>query len=167
MKRLTSILLAVLIATAAYVYAWPSANVPYFGAIILHVLVGIAFLTLLIFTLRPILREGATVSRLGWLLLALGGILGAILIYTGTRRVDWPLLCVHIGACVAGCALLFSGWAGKRGFLAGGIPAGVARSAICLAVAGLITAGAWWLRTVPWQESHRIHNPTIAPGHHG
>ncbi|MGB8836287.1 MAG: tetratricopeptide repeat protein [Candidatus Acidiferrales bacterium] len=163
MKRLTYLMLGALVVTAAYVYAWPSANVPYFGAIILHLLAGIAFLVLLIFTLRPILREGATVSRLGWPVLALGGILGAILIYTGARRADWPLLYAHIGACVAGCALLFSGWSGKRGFLAGGVPAGILRSALCLAVAALITAGAWWLRTVPWQESHRIQNPAIAP----
>ncbi len=163
MKRVTDILLFALVLTAAYVFAWPSANVPYFGAIILHLLAGIAFLVLLIFTLRPMLRQGPIASRIGWVLLAVGGILGAILIYTGTRRVDWPLLYVHIGACVAGCALLVSGWACRRGFLAGPFPSGIIRSALCLVVAGLITAGAWWLRTVPWQESHRIHNPTIAP----
>jgi tetratricopeptide (TPR) repeat protein len=164
MKRLTYVLLIVLVVTAAYVFAWPSANVPYFGAIILHLLAGLAFLLLLIFTLRPILREGVTASRLGWVLLALGGILGAVLIYTGTLRADRPLLYAHIGACMAGCALLVSGWAGKRGFLAGGFPSGILRSALCLMVAVLITAGAWWLRTVPWQESHLIQNPAIAPG---
>ena len=163
MKRLIHILLIVLVLTAAYVYAWPSANVPYFGAIILHLLAGVAFLALLIFTLRPILREGPTASRVGWLLLAVGGILGALLIYTGTRRAEWPLLCAHIGACVAGCALLVSGWGCKRGILAGPFPAGIVRSALCLVAAALITAGAWWLRTVPWQQSHRIQNPAIAP----
>jgi tetratricopeptide (TPR) repeat protein len=163
MKRLTNILLIVLVSTAAYVYAWPSANVPYFGAIILHLFGGLAFLALLIFTMRPILREGPTASRLGWLLLALGGILGALLIYTGTRRAEWPLLYAHIGVCVAGCALLVAGWGCRRGFLAGSFPAGIIRSALCLVVAALITAGAWWLRTIPWQQSHRIHNPAIAP----
>jgi Flp pilus assembly protein TadD len=163
MKRLTNILLIVLVLTAAYVLAWPSANVPYFGAIILHLLAGVAFLGLLIFTLRPILRQGPTTSRLGWLLLALGAILGAVLIYTGTRRADRPLLYAHIGACVAGCALLVSGWACKRRFLAGGFPSGLIRTALCLILAALITAGAWWLRTVPWEESHRIQNSTIAP----
>ncbi|MGA7221325.1 MAG: tetratricopeptide repeat protein [Candidatus Acidiferrales bacterium] len=164
MKRVTDILLFVLVLTAAYVFAWPSANVPYFGAIILHLLAGVAFLVLLLFTLRPMLRQGPIASRIGWVLLAVGGILGAILIYTGTRRVDWPLLYVHIGACVAGCALLVSGWGCRRGFLAGPFPSGIIRSALCLVVAGLITAGAWRLRTVPWQESHRIQNPAIAPG---
>jgi tetratricopeptide (TPR) repeat protein len=163
MKRLIHILLIALVLTAAYVYAWPSANMPYFGAIILHLLAGVAFLALLIFTLRPILREGPTASRLGWLLLAVGGILGALLISTGTRRAEWPLLYAHISACVAGCALLVSGWACRRGFLAGSFPSGIIRSAVCLVAAALITAGAWWLRTVPWQESHRIQNPAIAP----
>jgi len=164
MRRLTYVLLVLLVLTAAYVYAWPSASVPYFGAVILHLLAGIAFLVLLLFTLLPILRQGPTAARLGWLLLAVGGVLGAILIYTGTRRVDWPLLCAHIGSCVTGCALLVSGWACRRGFLAGPFPSGIIRSAICLVVAVLITVGAWWLRTVPWQESHRIQNPAIAPG---
>jgi Tfp pilus assembly protein PilF len=164
MKRLTYVLLAVLVLTATYVFAWPSANVPYFAAIILHLLAGVALLAVLIFALRPILRQGPAASRLGWLLLALGGILGAVLIYTGTRRAEWPLLYAHIAACVAGCALLVSGWACKRGLLAGGFPSGIVRSAICLVVAGLIASGTWWLRTVPWQESHRIQNPAIAPG---
>jgi tetratricopeptide (TPR) repeat protein len=164
MKRLINILLVILALTAAYVYAWPSANVPYFGAIILHLLAGLGFLALLIFTLRPILRKGPTASRLGWLLLAVGGILGALLIYTGARRAEWPLLYAHIGACVAGCALLVSGWGCRRGILAGPFPAGIIRSALCVVVAALITAGAWWLRTVPWQQSHRIQNPAIAPG---
>src|SRR5580700_5724890 len=163
MRRLINVLLAVLALTAAYVYAWPSANVPYFGAIILHMFAGLAFLAVLIFTLRPILREGPTASRLSWLLLALGGILGALLIYTGARRAEWPLLYAHIGACVAGCALLVSGWGCRRGILAGSFPSGIIRSAVCLVAAALITAGAWWLRTVPWQESHRIQNPAIAP----
>jgi tetratricopeptide (TPR) repeat protein len=163
MKRITYILLIVLVLTAAYVYAWPAANVPYFGAIILHLLAGVAFLALLIFTLRSILRQGPTASRVGWLLLVLGGILGALLIYTGTRRAEWPLLYVHIGACVGGCALLVSGWGCRRGILAGGFPSGIIRSALCLVAAALITAGAWWLRTVPWQQSHRIQNPAIAP----
>ena len=163
MKRILTYLTITLVISALYLFAWPAANLPYFAAIIVHLLAGIALLVVLIFTLRPILREGPSASRLGWLLLALGGILGALLIYTGTRRAEWPLLYAHIGACVAGCALLVSGWASKRGFLASGVPAGLVRSALCLAVVALIAGGAWWLRTVPWQESHRIQNPTIAP----
>jgi Flp pilus assembly protein TadD len=163
MKRLVYISLAILFLTAAYVYAWPSANVPYFGAILIHLFTGIAFLVLLTIGLLPILRNAPLASRIGWILLAFGGVLGIVLVFTGTRRSEWPLLYIHIGACVAGGALLFSGWAGQRGWLANGIAAGVARSVSCLLAATLIAGGAWWLRTVPWEKSHRIANPAIAP----
>ncbi|MFZ3215620.1 MAG: tetratricopeptide repeat protein [Candidatus Acidiferrales bacterium] len=164
MKRILVLLTAALALTALYLFAWPSANLPYFAALVLHLLAGIAFLFVLIFTLRPILRNGPSLARVGWLLLALGGVLGAILIYTGTRRAEWPLLYAHIAACVTGGALLISSWAGKRRLLAGGVAAGLLRSALCLAVAALIAGGAWWLRTVPWQHAHQIENPAIAPG---
>ena len=61
-RRFSAILLVVLFATAAYLFAWPSANVPYFGAVILHLLAGIAFLIFLVFVLRGILR-GASNTR--------------------------------------------------------------------------------------------------------
>src|SRR5271170_2432659 len=163
MKRLIHLSLAILFLTAAYVYAWPSANVPYFAAIVIHLVTGIAFLILLTIGLVPILRNSPVASRIGWILLAFGGVLGIVLVFTGTRRAEWPLLYIHIGACVTGGAMLFSGWAGRRGWLANGIPAGVVRSAICVIAAALIAAGASWLRTVPWERSHHIENPTIAP----
>ena len=163
MKRLVDICLALLFLTAVYVYAWPSANVPYFGAIVMHLIAGIAFLILLTARLLPILRNSSIASRIGWILLAFGGVLGIVLVFTGTRRAEWPLLYVHIGACVAGGAMLLSGWIAKRGWLASGMPAGILRSAICLLSVALIATGAWWLRTVPWERSHHIENPTIAP----
>src|SRR6202789_1758565 len=141
MKRLVHICLALLFLTAAYVYAWPSANVPYFAAIVVHLFTGIAFLILSIFVLLPILRSSSITSRIGWILLAFGGVLGIVLVFTGTRRAEWPLLYIHIGACVTGGAMLFSGWAGRRGWFANGIPAGVVRSAICVIAAARVADG--------------------------
>jgi Tfp pilus assembly protein PilF len=162
-KRLINFSLAILFLTAAYVYAWPSANVPYFAAILIHLFTGIAFLILLTFGLLPILRKSPVVSKIGWILLAFGGVLGIVLVFTGTRRAEWPVLYIHIGACVAGGAFLFSGWAGQRGWLSNGIASTWARSLACVIAATLITAGAYWLRTVPWEKSHHIDNPAIAP----
>src|ERR1700678_4586362 len=124
MKRLIHLFLAILFLTAAYVYAWPSANVPYFAAIVIHLVTGIIFLILLTFGLSPILRHSPVASRIGWILLAFGGVLGIVLVFTGTRRAEWPLLYIHIGACVTGGAMLFSGWAGRRGWLPNADPAG-------------------------------------------
>ncbi|MGB6199219.1 MAG: tetratricopeptide repeat protein [Candidatus Acidiferrales bacterium] len=164
MRKITRILLAALFLSAAYVFAWPSANVPYFAAVVLHLVAGVLFLLALIFVFRAVWRDGTPISRIGWILLAVGAVTGAVLIYTGTPHSKWNLLYAHIGACVAGGALLFSEWIGKRGFIRGGYLAGAARAILFLAAAGAVTAGAYWLRTVPWQRANRIENPSIAPG---
>ena len=144
-RRFSAILLAVLFATAAYLFAWPSANVPYFGAVILHLLAGITLLIFLLFTLPGILRGASMTSRAGWVLVATGGLLGAVLIKTGARRDEWTLLYTHIGACVAGGALLASAWAGRCGFLAQGRAAGFLRGAMFVVAAALAASGAWWI----------------------
>jgi hypothetical protein len=163
MKRSASILLAILFLTAAYVFAWPSANVPYFGAVLLHFIAGVLFLVAMIFAMRPIWQAASPASRLGWILLASGGLIGAALIFTGTRRNEWSLLYTHIGLCVAGGALLASTWAGKRGFLTGSYIAAVFRGVAFLLAAALITVVAWKVRTAPWERGHRIVNPAVAP----
>ena len=163
-RRFRAVLLAVLFLTAAYLFAWPSANVPYFAAVILHLVAGIVLLIFLVFGLRGILRSASAISRIGWILIAMGGVLGAVLIKTGTRRDEWPLLYTHIGTCVAGGAFLASAWASKRGFFALGGAAGVLRTAMFVVAAALAVSAAWWMRTVPWERAHRIENPAIAPG---
>src|SRR5262249_33189463 len=132
MRRLASILLAVLFLTAAYVYAWPSANVPYFAAIIAHLLAGIVFLVAVIWAAQRIWQESTPAGRVGWILAVAGGLIGVALIFTGTRRAEWALLYVHIGVCAAGGAFIASAWAGKRGILAGSYIAWVFRCAIFL-----------------------------------
>src|SRR5580700_5654818 len=163
MKRAATALLAILFLTAAYIYAWPTASVPYFAGMILHILAGAALLIALIFAMKRILRDAPPAKKIGWLLIALGGILGAILLDTGTRRQEWPLLYAHIGACIAGGALIAACWAGHRGFLVGSAPAGLTRCTLFLVAAAALAGGAHWLRTVPWERSHRIENPSIAP----
>src|ERR1700674_3889338 len=63
LRRLASILVVILFLTAAYVFAWPSANVPYFGAVILHLLAGVLLLVALGYTLRGILRTASPGAR--------------------------------------------------------------------------------------------------------
>jgi cytochrome c-type biogenesis protein CcmH/NrfG len=166
MKRATFILLGILFITAAYIYAWPSASVPYFAGVILHAIAGIAIVIALLFTLNKLLSAAPTASKIGWILIAFGGVLGIALIFTGTRRTEWPLLYVHIGACVAGGGFLAAGWMGhRRGDEVGSHHAfaTILRCAFFLAIAAALFAGARWLRTVPWERNHRIENPTIAP----
>jgi len=47
--------------------------------------------------------------------------------------------------------------------MAGSYLSGAIRGAIFVVVAGLFTAGAWRLRTVPWERANRIENPLVAP----
>jgi Flp pilus assembly protein TadD len=54
---------------------------------------------------------------------------------------------------------LASAWAARRGWLVNDVLRTVAMILIGAAIAG----GAYWTRTVPWQKSHHIQNPTIAP----
>ena len=162
-SRLIFLLLLVQFFTAAYLFSWPSANIAYFAGVMLHLAAGIVFLITLAFALRSIFRDKTPTACTGWILLAIGGVLGAILVYTGTRRGDWPLLYVHIGACLTGGTLLASAWAAKRGFLAGGSGAARLRTLAFLMVAAMIVSGAWWVRTVPWERAYRIENPPIAP----
>src|SRR5580658_4584797 len=163
MKRLRSRLLAVLFLTAAYVFVWPAANVPYFAAVLLHLAAGLVLVVVLALSMRSILPAVSPAQRIGWLLLALGGVLGLILIFTGTRKSDWPLLFAHVGSCIAGGALLLSAWAGRRGFMVGSYLKGAIRGGLFVIAAVLVTMGAWWVRTVPWEHANRIENPRIAP----
>jgi len=157
------LLLFVLFLTAAYLFAWPAANVPYFAAVLLHLLAGVALVIVLASSFRSILRHSSPAERIAWFLLAVGGLLGLILIFTGTRKGDWPLLFTHIGTCVTGGALLVSAWAGRRGFMAASYIGGAFRALLFIVVAALVTIGVWWVRTVPWERSSRIENPAIAP----
>jgi Flp pilus assembly protein TadD len=163
MRKLSRILLAVLFLSAAYLFAWPTATVSYFATVILHLVAGVLFLFALIFVLRATWREASGISKIGWIFITLGAIAGAVLIYTGTPHSKWILLYVHIGACLAGGALLLSEWSGTRGFIRGGNLAGAARAVLFITAAGLAAAGAYWIRTVPWERANRIENPTMAP----
>ena len=90
----------------------------------------------------------------------------SMLIFTGTRRIEWPLLYVHIIACVAGGALIVADWMGHhRGFAIGAhhATATMLRCAFFLPVAAALSAGACWLRTVPWERNHASKIPVIAP----
>ena len=163
MKRFRSRLLAILFLTAAYIFVWPAANVPYFAAVLLHLVAGIVLVVVLALSLRSILPAASPAQRIAWPLLALGGVLGLVLMFTGTRKSDWPLLFAHVGACIAGGALLLSAWAGRRGFMVGSYLKGAVRGGVFVIAAVLVTMGAWWVRTVPWERANRIENPQIAP----
>jgi cytochrome c-type biogenesis protein CcmH/NrfG len=156
-------LIAFLCISAAYLYTFPQPNVFYAVVVLLHATGGVvATLLLVVFFLR-LFRQGSIASRLGWVLLATGAIVGLILIKTGTPRVEWNLLYVHILLSLAGAGMVFAEWAGKRGWLAKGIGGAIVRCSICL----LVLAGAGFLaryvRESRWKNQARIENPSMPP----
>ncbi|MGB9405255.1 MAG: tetratricopeptide repeat protein [Candidatus Acidiferrales bacterium] len=163
MNRLRSYLLSILFLSAAYLFAWPTATIPYEGTVILHFVAGVVFALLCApFMVRKILH-GEAPERVGWSLVSAGSVLGIILIFTGAPRSMYPLLGAHIGTCVAGGAILAADWAGHRGWLAGSHGRAALRYAFSIILAGGIAAGGWWIRTVPWDHANRIENPSISP----
>jgi Flp pilus assembly protein TadD len=160
-------LLIFLALSAAYLYAFPQANIFYAGIVLLHTLAGVFTAILLIRALYPRVRNGSVLARAGWLLTAIGSILGLILIKTGTARAEWRWLYLHILLSLIGVGLLIADkWARReRLSSSGGAPSTARRilpAAICLILLAGIAYSARYIRE-SWQTRSRIQNPTMPP----
>ena len=156
--------LTIALAVSAFIlYAWPTPTIWYEGLVLLHLLLGVVLLLIAIPCLAKLMRQGTLAERTGWIVLLVGGALGAAIIYTGARRQEWNLLYAHILVSILACAILAFAVAGQRGWLALGTAKAALRFALCIAIAAGLAAGAWWLRTVPWNDAYVIRNPKIAP----
>jgi tetratricopeptide (TPR) repeat protein len=161
--RAFSGLLIFLFISAAYLYTFPQPNVFYAVVVLLHVVAGIVSTLLLAIFLFRLLRDGSIASRIGWVLVGGGAMVGLVLIKTGTPRVELNLLYAHIILSLAGVGILFAEWAGKRGWLASGVRSSIARCTICLVVLVGLAEGARYLREARWQSQARIANPSMPP----
>jgi Flp pilus assembly protein TadD len=164
--RILSWLVAFLAASAAYLYTFPQPNIPYAGVVLLHAIVGVLLVLLLVPALLRLVRSGTVSSRLGWLLIAAGGIVGIVLIKTGTSRSEWNKLYIHIVLSIAGVGLLVAGWLGRRSSdvkpIGPRIIAGATRVVICFAVLAALGYGCNYIRR-SWEARNRINNPTMPP----
>src|SRR5450631_1578106 len=160
--RALSWLVTFLVLSAAYLYTLPQPNILYAGVVLLHALGGVLVAILLVPVFVRLMRTGSFSSKLGWLLIAAGAILGLILIKTGTPRTEWNKLYLHIVISLAGVGLLIAGWLGQRGPRESSLGAAVVRGAVCLAMLAGIGYGARYLRE-SWQTRGRIQNPTMPP----
>jgi tetratricopeptide (TPR) repeat protein len=163
LRRTLGYLTIALAASALILYSWPTPTILYEGIVLLHMLLGVALLVFALPSLLKLFRESTLGERIGWMVLLVGGVLGAAVIYTGARRQEWPLLYSHIAISILACAILLFAVAGRRGWLAGGTAKSALRLALCLILAAGVSAGSWWVRTVPWQRAYVIRNPKIAP----
>ncbi len=163
MNRLPTRLVSLLVLSGAWLYALPSTSLLYVGVVVVHALTGVALAALLLWKLRTLLRDGIAASRLGWVLIALGGVVGLGLIYTGTSRPYFSWMYAHIALSAGGVVCLLAGWAGARGWLSRLPAAGAVRVVAIAAGVAALSWAAHSTRLNLWQSAYRIQNPAIPP----
>lgn len=109
MTRLLPILLAVFLASSAYLAALPAANVFYITNIFLHLGLGIVVCGWLIWKFRASAKA---------LPLLAGSLIGAYLIYGGATTDHFKIVWAHIAFAVVGIAFLRPRWTGAIAALA-------------------------------------------------
>src|SRR5437868_3717211 len=107
-------LIAFLVLSATYLYAFPQPNIFYAVIVLLHATGGVLTAILLLLKVFHWIRKGSLTTRAGWLFITAGAVLGLILIKTGTPRTEWNKLYFHIAISLAGVALLIAGWLNGR-----------------------------------------------------
>jgi Flp pilus assembly protein TadD len=157
--RLRSLL--ALVASAIYLYGFPSPTITYGTLVLFHAAVGILLTALLLPFLLRLLRTDAPLARLGWLLLAAGAVLGIILIFIGTLNRLKPWLYAHIALCVAGSLFVVTDWLASRGWLGTTTTQRVLRFAGLVLATAAISGGAWASREIAWRNTNRIVNPQM------
>src|SRR5271163_953175 len=81
-------LVALLVISAAYLYTFPQANIFYAGVVLLHAFGGVLVAILMVPSFIRLMRSGSFSSRAGWVLIAVGAVVGLILTKTGTPRTE-------------------------------------------------------------------------------
>ena len=159
-QKLLRVSVIILVASAAYLYPFPQANLLYPVVLLLHVFGGILASVLLALLLWRLLKEGNFVWKLGWLLVAVGAVLGLVLLRTGTPHSEYKWLYAHIIVSVVGIGCLLAEWIGSRGWLSSNA---VVRAVICLAVLAGIGWAARYQRETRWLSYYVIKNPSLPP----
>jgi len=161
-NRVLSLLIAFLVVSAIYLYAFPQANVLYAGVVLLHAVAGVvASIWLVLWLVRSLkLRQGEPLVRFGMALLFMGAITGLALIYTGALRTEWPLVYVHLGLSFLGAGLIAAARVGSRGWLS---RHAALRVAAVLAILAVLAPAARYLRETRWTQHGRIENPALPP----
>src|SRR5271168_1131691 len=112
--RVLSAILIFLGVSAAYLYTFPQPNVFYAVVVLLHAVAGVLATIIVVLRASRLLRGASAVSRIGWVLLFSGAVVGIVLIKTGTSRAEWNLLYAHILLSLTGVGILLSEWLGTR-----------------------------------------------------
>ena len=155
-------ILVLLAVSSIYLYGFPSATLTYSGVLLFHLGAGLVLTVLIVPYFVNCWREQKFANRFGWSLLALGAILGIVLIKIGTphRFKNW--LYAHIALCAAGVFFLAWSWLGSRKWLGERSGGAALRFAVVLVAMAALSGGPWWARNVAWKNAYRIKNPPLS-----
>jgi tetratricopeptide (TPR) repeat protein len=153
----------VLVVTAIYLFAFPSATIFYAATVILHSGLGLVIgLGLLAFLVSGIGAE-TFIAKIGWLLLLAGAVLGVVLLRIGTAHRFKMWLYGHIAVSVLAAIFLGIAWVSERRLLGSSRLQQTLWVVLILAFTAGISAGAWWARDFAGREKYSVHNPSISP----
>src|SRR5262249_34880160 len=144
--RLRTLLTITLALTGLYLYALPSATLPYAVAIVAHIVLGVGLVVLLVPIALRLFAAQSAGDRLGWLAIAVGAAIGLVLVKTGGTLPYHGVVVAHIAVSALGAGLLLSGWLGRRGVLAGGGAVTAIRGVLVLGVVAALGVGATYTR---------------------
>jgi hypothetical protein len=153
--RVAQAAFAALLLNSAYLAAFAGPSLWYFANIALHPLLGLALAAGMLLAAgrwRGALAR-SPLAAAGAAALAIGTILGLVVLVVGATRPYRPILYAHIAASAGGSILLLAALKAKV--------ARIAVAAVCLAAiaVGVVQAG----RDARRRETYRIENPDVVP----
>src|SRR3989442_10915417 len=163
MKRWRGISVVLLTFSGVYLYALPSATIPYGAIVLLHATLGIILAAPLLPWFVRLFPAESLLTRVGWFFMALGAGLGVALVFLGTPHRLRAWLYLHIFLCGAGVVLLAISWLAARGRLASGL----LRFGTVLALAVAVSAGGWGISAGFFGKRHPPPKPANTPAPRG
>ncbi len=133
--KLGPAVLIFLFVSAIYLYAFPQANLVYPAVVLAHAGLGLLATVGIFWQVFRSIKSRNWLTASAWLVLGIGAVIGAALIYLGTSRPELRLLHIHIFASLAGGVLLLALWLQSRQKAGGS--AALAFRVVGLAIVGL------------------------------
>jgi tetratricopeptide (TPR) repeat protein len=161
-RRILPGLIAFLFLSATYLFAFPQANLLYPAIVILHVVVGILATIIVVKKVFSAVSKRLLMEDAGWAVFTAAGVLGVVLIYTGTSRAEARFLYAHILVSLLAVVWLVAVWLARRATHSNTASSAVRVFAV-VTVVGLLAAAAWYQRESRWLSSRRIQNPLLPP----
>ncbi|ABF40684.1 Tetratricopeptide repeat protein [Candidatus Koribacter versatilis Ellin345] len=162
MRKLGFALLAFLVVSAIYLYAWPAPNLVYPAVVLAHAGFGV-LVTLLGLRYIPKLRTSGLLAGSAGALMGVGAVIGIVLIFIGTSRPQRYALWAHIAFCVVAVVLLAT-WLVRQRRANSGVSSGTPWGAFAgiVALVAVVSVAAWYARGF-WSKQYAIKNPNAAP----